>query len=137
METKTTDTLKIYFLLLRLALIISGLIVLSILLTDVGFLAMGIVIPGLIMCAGQFYGSLLSEKLIREKSYVGAIFAFVLNSMILLSVFFPVSLFGFYVLFRKDFRAKYLDQGMPSWLEGVFTFVDELVEKINGSKAKA
>lgn len=128
----TQKLLRAYFSLLKISYILSAFMALSLLFFGGEFhwFMLGEMIAALFFLGAQFYGSRKAHYLINKASYIGLLLAFVLNSLLLSSLFFPLGLAGLYVLLRKDTRNLFPPEKNPDWLNRFYAWMDQLLSDI-------
>lgn len=123
-----TRTMKIYFNLLKISYVVTALMVLAILSEGFHWFLVGAVLSGVVMTGLQFAGVIAAEKLIAQKSFVGLLLAFFLNTLILPTMFAPVSILGFYVLLRQKTQALFPAENNPQWLNDFFNWMNNVLK---------
>ena len=114
--------LKIYFKLLFLSYFISAGMILSIFSEGFAWFLVGGVILGLFWTGLQFYVAQKANMLINDKNYIGLFIAYLLNTFVTVSLFFPVGIFGFYVLLHPGTHELFPADRNPQWVNGFFVW---------------
>lgn len=135
MQTKTNlfsdknKVLKVYFFLSRVSYVLAALMALSFLVTMFDLFLLFTSISGLVLLGLQFYGSLHAERALGKSKLFGLYLAFGLNTLLLFSLFFPVSLFGYYALLNSEMRKRFPHESNPEWLNTCFKYLEDFEGK--------
>lgn len=121
--------LKVYFLLLKLSYVFTVLTLATLFSGGFEWVLMGMFVTGLIYAGVQMIAAHHGERLMAKKSYIGLVIALILNVIIMPSLFFCLSLAGFYVLLNKEMRDSFPAENNPKWLNDFFSWLDEVTGK--------
>jgi heme/copper-type cytochrome/quinol oxidase subunit 3 len=123
-----TKLLKSYFILLQISYVLSAIMALQIL-SD-GFTLMMIipVLTGIFFIGVQFCASRFAQQELRSHNYLGLLIALLLNTLLLPSLFLPVSLFGYYALLNEGHRKQFDREKNPEFLNKLFDWLSEMTK---------
>jgi hypothetical protein len=123
-----SELFKIHFMLMKIAYVLSALMLVQLAFEGFNWLIAATVMSGLMMLTLQFFLLIKAEKLLAEKNYLGFLIAIGLTLLYLPSLFFPLSLFGLYTLLNKEFRQAQMED-IPVWMNDCFVKLDSLTAK--------
>ncbi|MFL5785643.1 MAG: hypothetical protein ACJ76H_13590 [Bacteriovoracaceae bacterium] len=123
-------TLKTYFNILRLSYVVSALMILSLFKDGFAWFLVGAAVTGLSFLGLQFFVAGKAYEMIKEKKYIGLIIALILNTILLPSMFFIVSLGGYYILVKQETQELFPKEKNPEWLNDFFDWLNNVVKDL-------
>ena len=126
----TPTSYRVYFTLIRATYCLSMILSLSLLKNGFDFFLLAASLTGALMLGGQFYLTIVSEKLLKQKNFLGFLIIMLLNALLIPSLFFPLGIYGVYLFLSADCRERFLSEVSPEWMDGIYEQYDKLVKPV-------
>lgn len=115
MKVNKVNMFKIYFLVMKVLLLISAVFILKSQFENFYWSSLVFSSVGVLMAGIQFVALHKAEQFIEERNYLGILIGLIVSVLSLAGVMLPFGLWGIYCLLNRDFLKAYVPSDAPKW----------------------